>query len=506
MKCSRLVPSPQAVLILACLLAAVTPAAHADLESDIRAILRDHSPKRAEIGVQIVQLADIPEAAKVLFRHQSDIPLIPASNLKVVTTAAALAHLGPDFKFRTLLLKRNNDLILIGDGDPTLGDAEMLRKLPGGWDVTTVFKNWGEALAKHGLTKFDRLLVDDSVFDQEFFHPNWPLDQAHRRYEHQVAGLNLNANCVDFYLRYTSPGETVTYTTNPATKYITTQNTCTGGRENAIWLSRHTGTNNIVLKGTTPGSTGENNPLSVTVDDPALFTATVMAETLATTGVTLESPQARDRTIRAALSKVKLGQDPAWTVLAVHETPVETVLARANKDSVNLYAEALCKRIGAATTGGQGGSWKSGNAAIAAWLTRIGIDPGEFRLDDGCGLSKGNAVSANAMCRVLAQAYAGKTRDLFVSTLSIAGKDGTLENRFGHRSMLDLRGRVFGKSGYVNGVSTLSGYVKAKDEQWYAFSILLNQCYDIGAAKGIQEMIIRAIDRNVTPVTAAGGE
>src|SRR5688572_21293294 len=474
MKCSRLVPRfVRHLVLVTCLFAPA--AARADLESDIRAILRDSAPKKAEIGVQIVQRGDTADAAKVAFRHNSDIPLIPASSLKAVTTASALAHLGTDFKFRTLLLKRNNDLILIGDGDPTLGDAEMLRKLAVGWDVTTVFKNWGEALAKHGLTKFDRLLVDDSVFDQEFFHPNWPIDQAHRRYEHQVGGLNLNANCVDFYLRYTSPGDFVTYTTNPPTKYVTIQNTCTSGRENAIWLSRHTGANSIVLKGTTPGSTGENNPLSATIHDPAMFTATVMAETLASTGVKLASPPAPDRTIRAALAKVKLGEDPAWTVLAVHETPLETVLARANKDSVNLYAEALCKRLGASTTGEQGGSWKSGNAATAAWLAKIGVEASEFHLDDGCGLSKENTTSANAICRVLAHAHAAKTRDLFVSTLSIAGKDGTLENRFGHRTMLDLRGRVFGKSGYVNGVSTLSGYVKAKDQQWYAFSILLNQ-------------------------------
>jgi D-alanyl-D-alanine carboxypeptidase/D-alanyl-D-alanine-endopeptidase (penicillin-binding protein 4) len=507
MKCSRLFVSPT-TLLLACFFAGISFTARGDLEQDLKTLLQNAALRKAELGVQIVLLGDTPQTTRPVFRHNADIPLIPASNLKIVTTAAAVAHLGPEFKFRTMLLKRGNDLILVGDGDPTLGDAEMLRKIGSGWDVTTVFRNWGEALAKHGLTKFDRLLVDDGVFDQEFFHPNWPIDQAHRRYEHQVAGLNLNVNCADFHLRYTSPGELVTFTTNPPTKYITVQNTCTSGGDNAIWLSRIANTNDIILKGRTPGSTGENNPLSVTVHDPSMFTATVLAETFDSSGVSLLNKNpVRDRTIRAQLAKVKLGEDPAWTVLAVHETPLQTVLARANKDSVNLYAEALCKRIGAQNASDQPGSWKTGNAAIGAWLVKIGVPSKEFRLDDGCGLSKVNAISSNALCQVLASNYQSKTtREFFASTLSAAGKDGTLENRFGSRAMLDLRGRIFGKSGFVNGVSTLSGYVRAGDDQWYAFSILMNNCHDIAAARAIQEQIIRAIDQNSAPVANANGQ
>src|SRR5829696_7701989 len=137
----------KAVLILAftCSIAAATATpARADLAGDVRAILRDKYFTKVEVGVAIARLPEADPsnggaggaaggaaapAAEVLFRHESDIPLMPASNLKLVTTSAFLDRFGPDFKFRTVLLQKDADLFLIGDGDPTLGDAEMLKKL-----------------------------------------------------------------------------------------------------------------------------------------------------------------------------------------------------------------------------------------------------------------------------------------------------------------------------------------------------------------------------------------
>lgn len=477
---------------------ALTPVLRADLSGDIQAVLKDKTLQRAEVGIEIIRLGDTPEADRALFKHNSEIPLIPASNLKLVTTSAALANLGADFKFRTLLLKHNNDLVLIGDGDPTLGDAELLRK--SGWDVTTLFKNWAEGLKKNNLTQFNRLVIDDSIFDDQFLHPHWPAEQAHKRYVAEVAGLNLNANCVDFYLRTTAPGEIVRYIASPATHYINITNTCTTGGDNAVWLSRQGGSNEIILRGHTPSSS--DVPVSVTVHDPALFAGNVLHETLSAAGIkfTVGAP-VRDRTLRNALLKTPMDRDPSWSVLAINETPLATVLARANKDSMNLYAEALCKRIGAAQSG-QSGSWKNGTAVNGAFLQKIGVDSNEFHLDDGCGLSKENTISANALCQVLRHNHHDSAvKDAFFASLSIAGKDGTLEHRF---AGTDLRGRVFGKSGYVNSVRTLTGYLKAKDENWYVFSILINQIADTATGKNLQEQIVHAIDVHSREMTAAG--
>ena len=474
------------------------PRAGADLTSDIQAVLKDKTLSKAAVGVHVVRLGTAPAGDVPVFGHDSQVPLIPASNLKLVTTAAALDALGTDFKFRTLLLKHNDDLVLIGDGDPTLGDSELLRK--SGWNSTTLFKNWGEQLRKNGVEQFARLVVDDSIFDEQFLHPRWPADQIQKRYVAQVGGLNLNVNCMDFYIRLTGPGEIVNYIADPTTAYAPIANTCVSGGDNAIWLSRVPNTNNIVLKGRTPYNT--DVPVSVTIHDPTMFTATVLQEQFTAAGIKFGAARpARNRSLRAALLKTPLDQDPSWQVLAIHETPIATVLARSNKDSVNVYAEALCKRIGAAATN-EPGSWKNGTAANAAYMAKIGVASTEFKFDDGCGLSKENTISAEALCRVMAHNWHNPdVKEAFFNSLSIAGKDGTLEARF---QGTDLRGRVFGKSGFVNSVRTLSGYLKAKDEQWYAFSILLNNLADTVTGKNLQEAIVRAVDTHSRQLAAVG--
>jgi D-alanyl-D-alanine carboxypeptidase/D-alanyl-D-alanine-endopeptidase (penicillin-binding protein 4) len=159
---------------------------------------------------------------------------------------------------------------------------------------------------------------------------------------------------------------------------------------------------------------------------------------------------------------------------------------------MNLYAEALCKRLGFAATN-EPGTWLSGTAAMGEFLKSCGVTEDQFRLDDGCGLSKENAISAEAIVRVLAREFGGKNRRMFLDSLSVSGADGTLKDRFADTT---LRGRVFAKSGYVNYVGTLSGYVNTTDGDWYAFSILMNEVpfRTNNRAKELQERIVDAIE------------
>src|SRR5439155_22539141 len=137
----------------------------------------------------------------------------------------------------------------IGDGDPTLGEAKLLKKV--GWDVETMFKAWAEELKKRGITSVRHVYVDDSIFDQQFTPANWLNRYAHERYAAQVGGVNLNANCVDFYLRPTSPGEPVGYRTDPPdTRYVSVRNAClSGGDDHVVSLLRTTGKNEITIRG-----------------------------------------------------------------------------------------------------------------------------------------------------------------------------------------------------------------------------------------------------------------
>ena len=476
------------IFAVACsICAANATSVRADLAGDVRTILRDKYFAKAKVGVAIARLPDGSAGAgagpEILFRHESDIPLMPASNLKVLTTSAFLDRFGPEFKFRTVLLQKDADLFLIGDGDPTLGDAEMLKKL--GWDVDTVFKAWADSLKQKGVSSVRNVYFDDSVFDEEFLHPNWLSRYLGDRYAAQVGGVNLNANCIDFLVRATAPGQPVGYAMNPETRYATVKNLAVTGEDKGVGVSRPPGRNDLTLRGEVAQSLGR--PISVPIHDPPMFAATVLSETLAKSGVAVTGTTARDRGVRDRYTADPQG----WTVIAALDTKLSTVFERANKDSMNLYAEALCKRLGREASG-QPGSWASGTAAMGEFLKRIGVAEEQFKLDDGSGLSRENAISPDAMLKVLSHNFQGPNREAFVSSLAVAGADGTFEKRFKN----NLKGRVFGKSGYILGVSALSGYLKTEDGKWYAFSILMNDISDNGTAKTLQERIVAAIDEN----------
>jgi D-alanyl-D-alanine carboxypeptidase/D-alanyl-D-alanine-endopeptidase (penicillin-binding protein 4) len=481
-------------LFAALVLSAAVSAARADVESEVGAVLKERVLHKATVGVQVMKLGSSPADLAELYNRDGHVPLTPASNLKLVTTAAALEKLGSDFKFRTALYLRGQDLVLIGDGDPTFGDGAFLKKV--GWKSTTVYDSWIDQLRKRGVSGVRDVIVDDSVFEEEGFHPDWPTDQLDRYYEAQVGGMNFNANLADVLLPPNGAGKAEVI---PPTHYLKVDLRPAGGR--TFTVARANGTNTIVVRGDVPA---KGYKTYVTVHDPSLYAANVLADLATAAGVKVAGEVKRDRTLRRQrpAELAAAGGVPAtpegWTVVGVHETPIAAVLARANKDSANLYAEALCKRVGFDPATGTSGSWANGTAAVGAYLLAAGIPASDFQLFDGCGLSKRNVVSPRALVRVLCYEFYGRNRDAYVQSLSVAGVDGTLDDRF---VGTDLKQRVFGKSGFVEGVSTLSGYLKSRDGQWYAFSIMVNGIPRLsnGEVKPLQERIVRAIDAEVSP-------
>ncbi|MDB5295827.1 MAG: dac [Phycisphaerales bacterium] len=462
--------------------------ARAGIDAEVEAVAQDKLLHRATLGVQVISLGNGPSGMREVYARNAHQPLVPASNLKLVTTAAALERLGPDFKFRTTLSLSGPaggaapDVVLTGDGDPTLGDAEYLKSVK--WRPNAVFEAWAKELVGRGVTTVRDVVVDDGVFDELFVHPDWPADQLDEYYEAQVAGVNYNVNVLDVVVG--ANGGSVG--TAPATAYATFKTALTPGTKRVFSITREPGTNVFDVRGDPPAGGGA---VSRTVHDPALFAGTVLSETLAATGVKVAGTVRRDRTLRA---KPPSAGGPVVTVVGIHETPIAAVIGRANKKSVNLYAESLCKRIGYdPAKPAVPGSWETGIAGVTSYLHAAGIPDTDFRLADGCGLSKRNAISPRALTRVLCFEHYNRNKDAYLASLSVAGVDGTLEKRF-ERS--DLRRRVFGKSGFVEGVSTVSGYLHSKDGGWYAFSVMINgiPAKSNGQVKLLQERIIKAVD------------
>ena len=510
--------SPQRLIIATALAALFLPAiARADLASTLRGKINAVAPAKSSVAVSVRRLDDA--GPTTLFTHRSDEAMIPASNLKVLTSAAALHTLGEDFRFRTRLYVRvhedgTHEAAVVGDGDPSFGDAELLRGIDG-WGTRTVFESWANALKASGITRIERLRLDDSVFDDAYEQPNWPDNQRHLWYEAQVSGLNLNMNCLDVHLRRGS-GSTMLHRLDPPTEYVTVENTCRRGSRNAVWLSRERGSDTIILKGQTNAS--EQGPMRVTVENPTSYFGTVMAETLTAAGIEV-GEVVTDRTVRSTLAEPALSRgpaqgddpnggaeagdwdaldEPAWHLLAVHETPLSTVLARTNKDSINLYAEALLKRTAFEITG-EPGSWQAGEAAVKEFLTSLDVKADPVQMDDGSGMSRLNRVTANAMTGVLAAMFNGEHFETFRVSLSEAGADGTLESRFRDSDRSDLQGRVFGKTGYIDGVSTFTAYLHGRDGRWYAVSVLVNDVPggQVWKAKQLQEDVVLALDKSL---------
>ena len=188
-KSIRATPLAGAILLLA---GATAPAA-ASLQQDIERIVSGYREgTAADVGVHVVDLRD----GKTLCGIASETPLIPASNQKILTSAVVLARLGADFAFRTILARRGDDLVVLGDGDPTPGDARIAAELKR--SRTAVMDEWAGALRKRGIRRIDGdLVLRTGLFRGPFVHPDWPRRQLRRWYAAGAAALNFNDNCLD---------------------------------------------------------------------------------------------------------------------------------------------------------------------------------------------------------------------------------------------------------------------------------------------------------------------
>ncbi len=389
---------------------------------------------------------------KTIYEFCPDLPLAPASNQKLVTTVSALATLGPDFQFITTLGKMGNDLVVIGDGDPGLGDPV----LADGKSVTDTFDQWAGALKSAGLTVISgKIIFDDSIFDRQFYHPNWPQNQANRWYAAPIAGLNLNDNCLDLSLGFDAD-KRAQLVISPACESLFVdpvwiQTKATATIINPVWVNQER--LKVVVR---LGSRPVTNPVNITVRNPHIFFATLCRERLEANGIKIAGPIVFQK-VRSADGS----QPPTLTVIAQYKTPIFDAVNRANKNSQNFFAECLFKRLGyhvARKNASFGsGTWTTGQLAVKEFIqdqVKSKID--DIVIDDGCGLSKNNRVTARLLAQILLFAKNQPWADRFTGSLSIAGVDGTLKRRMRHTP---AAGKVYAKTGTIDGVKSLSGYV-----------------------------------------------
>ncbi|UOY92466.1 D-alanyl-D-alanine carboxypeptidase/D-alanyl-D-alanine-endopeptidase [Ectobacillus sp. JY-23] len=403
----------------------------------------------------------------ILYSRNADALLTPASNMKLLTTAAALKALGADYTFKTELYttalpdkhgRVNGDVIIKGYGDPTLQTED-----PSGQASGTQVARLVQALKDQHITAIEGdIIVDDSQYDAQRLGTGWAWDDETYGYNPQISALSVNRSAVRVeYEAGTRAGQPVVYRMVPNTRHIQIINeakTVAAGADNTFTVEKERGTNIIRLQGELP--IGEAPDYErIAVEEPSLYAGTVIKEEMEKEGIQVDKrAEVKAGTVNAQAQKMA----------EVSSLPLRDIIMFMNKNSDNFYAEMLLKRLGADKKGI--GSASAGAQVVRESLQLYGINP-IFRMVDGSGLSRYNTLSAVHMATLLRSVATESFFDAYYGALPIAGVDGTLRNRM--KETL-AQNNVYAKTGTLQGVSGLSGYVKTKDGERLYFSILLN--------------------------------
>lgn len=417
-----------------------------DLSARLTAALNHPGLRGAKLGALVVRADD----GRVLFERSADQPLVPASNLKILTALAALSTFGPTHRFTTRVYAN-----ALPDAD---GAVDLLAVRGGGDPALTSEEWWRLAADLHrlGLRRVrGDLVLDDTYFDQERWNPAW--DAVSARAFHAPVGA-LSANYGSFAVEVQSrPGAAPRIGIDPPLSYFELVDRTKAGagpltveRQNAGARDR------VVVGGAPPG--GNAVTIFRSVSDPVRYAAAVLRMQLAAQGI-------------AVGGEDRIGAVPpgATEILAFAGKPLADIVRLLMKYSNNNIAEILVKDLGAERTGPPG-TWTSGVAAVRQQLGALGLPASGFQTVDGSGLSPANRVTARALVDALRIARASFAfGPEFESALPIAARDGTLSAR-----VAGAADAIRAKTGLLNGAAALSGFAHARDGSVLAFSLLVN--------------------------------
>jgi len=447
---------------------------------------------KAKIGVLVSE----SDSGKPIYARGEKTSLNAASNVKLVTSAAALALLGPDYRWRTTVSAAvgakgtpvapggeiPGDLFLRGLGDPTLGTQSLAAMV--------------SDLAALGVKRVKGSIVaDESFFDATHVGPSYDQKTDSMVSRAPSAALSLNGNVVEITVipggrsgaparvivdppsaAFTVVGRVVTTANGPAAAVVDTKDD-SGGRTQIVVSGR-------VRLGSEPRSYKRR------VTNPPLFAAYTLKALLERRGITVALPP-------------KLGTSPAQglRVLTTSDSPpLGVVVHDLNKRSNNFVAEQVLRTLGAEIVG-RPGTWDKGLEAVARYLAGLGIRKGSYQMTNGSGLYDSNRFSPEQIVAVLRAAM----RDFriaaeFMASLAIAGTDGTIGHRMGNTPAERF---VRAKTGTLAGASCLSGFAGSPGHPPLIFSILMNDVVSATDARRAQdraaELLVAYIEGDAPP-------
>jgi D-alanyl-D-alanine carboxypeptidase/D-alanyl-D-alanine-endopeptidase (penicillin-binding protein 4) len=520
MRLLRLLPGFLLCVLLACVLPHPAQAAShkkpLSVQKQIDAILSQPDLARGYWGIEITSLA----SGKVLYALNADKMFTPASNTKLFTTAAALALIGPDYKFRTSVETSGSldkygrlagDLVLVGRGDPTLSGRELpySMRTQRDADPLQVLEKFADEVAQKGVKYIDGdVVADDSYFAFERYGAGWSQDDLVWAEGAPVSALTINDNVVFVNIQPgTHPGDKAFVSLTPFSDYYKIDNrvmTTPAGSGRKLYINREPGASVLTLWGTMPmDDAGANEGLAI--EDPAEFAASLFRHLLEVRGIAVFGKDRTRHTELASLSTFATiviasshgGDEHSLTapagplVLAEYQSPpLSEDIQVINKVSQNLHAEILLRLLGREK--GTGGTVQAGLEVIRGFLNTAGISGDDYAFYDGSGLSRDNLVTPHAVVELLRYASTQPWGKEFHDSLSAAGVDGSLAERC---KDLDPAAHVYAKTGSLGGVKSLSGYAVTSQGEPVAFSILTNNFSLPG--KEVNDVIDRVIEAAV---------
>jgi D-alanyl-D-alanine carboxypeptidase/D-alanyl-D-alanine-endopeptidase (penicillin-binding protein 4) len=469
------------LLILAGFALCLSSFARADLAGQIDGIIRESIQKRVHFSIHIIEAG----SGRTVYEHDARELMIPASNMKIITSAAALNYLGPDYVYKTKVGLSGNALVVIGSGDPLFGDEKNDAKY--GREPGWIFDEIANALKSKGIGTIEGIIVDSSVFDNEPVHPSWPAEDLNRWYACEVSGLNFNDNCIKISAKNID-GKVAVFI-EPQTSFVSLINKVTpiSSGSGAVGTYRNSYPNRLTVFGKCKDEVG---PFDVAIERPAAYFGFLLYENLAEANIDA----------KGELVEKTMEEGSSFVPLIEFSTPLTDCLARCNKNSLGLAAEAMLKTIAAMSNPDKkNGSWEKGRELISKYLLGLGIDKSQFYIDDGSGLSRQNELTAYAITEVLSDVYKNRNWHLYRDSLAVGGVDGTIEGYFKEEK---YKGKILGKTGYINSVKSFSGLCVTGQGD-YIFSILANNTngQTRTVINNIAQAIIDEVESQIVDVT-----
>jgi len=458
------------------------------LAAELDYIFSDSAFAHAHWGVLIRSL----DTGETLYSLNSDRLFVPASNVKLLTGAAILETLGPDYRYRTVISTAgtvsngvlDGSLIVTGAGDPTFSERFLD-------EPRATFRAWADSLRAHGITRVTGgVIAVDTAFTDPHIGEGWMWDDLMGSSAAAYAALQFNEGIIEIDVypsqNHLQPGLVVLTPPTQSVRIINNTRTAGAGGITSLRFSRDELGSGIIIQGEIAlDSDGVSR--SIAVNSPPEYMISVVRETLREAGISIEG---------AAIHHSDLENfDPVlYQAIPLFESlspPLSEILPGMLKPSQNMIAETMLLTVGHEMRGE--GTAAAGAAVVDSLLNHWGIVGMPYRMADGSGLSRYNLASPAILIGLLERMDGSEYRDVWLASLPVAGRDGTLESRMREGPLYET---VLAKTGTLGGVRSLSGYLTTQSGERIVFSTMVNNYRSSSA--GADRIVETALQRIAT--------